>query len=49
VGGSAQTWETILPAELTPGSPLEFNLVMTKFGPPAVRIAYEIRLEPKGG
>ena len=45
MGGSARTWTTVLPDNLAPGTEIELRLVMTKFGPPAVDIDYEIRLE----
>lgn len=44
MGGSARAWQTILPADLVPSSSIQLRLVMTKFGPPAVRIAYAISL-----
>jgi len=45
VGGSARTWRTTLKDDIDPGSEIELRLVMTKFGAPAVDIAYEIRVE----
>jgi hypothetical protein len=33
---------------IAPGGDLTLNLVLTKFGDPAVNIGYEIRLEPVG-
>ncbi len=50
MGGTAQAWTTVIPsdlnlADLKPGSSLELRVVMTKFGSPAVNIAYEVRLE----
>ena len=45
MGGSAQSWTTTLPAALIAGSPIELRLVMTKFGPPEVELAYEILLQ----
>jgi hypothetical protein len=46
VGGAARKWEVDIKDEISPGSQIKFRLVMTKFNPPDVRIAYEIRLEP---
>ncbi len=45
MGGSAQEWGTVLNSDLVPDGQLNLNLVMTKFTPPDVRIAYEVRLE----
>ncbi len=35
----------MLSSDLVPGSQVKVRLVMTKFGPPGVRIAYEVRVE----
>ena len=45
MGGVAREWAAELPADLAAGSELTLHLVMTKFGSPSVRIAYEIRLQ----
>ena len=34
------------PADLVAGGEVRLRLVMTKFGPPGVKIGYEIRLDP---
>ncbi|MCH8109153.1 MAG: hypothetical protein IIB15_03405 [Chloroflexi bacterium] len=47
MGGSAREWSTVISSDIVPGSQVELRLVMTKFGPPGVRIAYEVRLEPQ--
>ena len=45
MGGTAREWTAIIPSEVVPGSQMELRVVMTKFGEPAVRIGYEVRLE----
>jgi hypothetical protein len=44
VGGSARSWSTRLSGRLVPGSVVRLRLVMTKFGPPALRIGYALEL-----
>ncbi len=46
MGGSAHEWDAVLDNDLVGGSTLEVRLVMTKFGPPAVEIAYSVDVEP---
>jgi hypothetical protein len=41
VGGSAHDWRTGLDDGLVAGSPIELNLVMTKFGGEPATIGYE--------
>jgi hypothetical protein len=36
-----------LDADVVAGSAVELRLVMTKFGPPDVDVAYEVRVEPR--
>ena len=45
MGGSAREWKGRLPSALAQGR-LTLHLVMTKFNPPPVTIAYEVRLQP---
>ena len=47
MGGTAREWTAITPSDLVPGSEMHLRVVMTKFGEPAVRIGYEVRLEPE--
>jgi hypothetical protein len=44
VGGSARSWTGALRGQLAAGEFVRLRLVMTKFGPPAVRIAWTLRL-----
>jgi hypothetical protein len=44
VGGSARSWSGSLRRRLVPRGLVRLRLVMTKFGPPAVRIAWTLRL-----
>ena len=39
-------WSKVIDTDAAPGKTIQLRLVMTKFGPPSVRIGYEIRLEP---
>ncbi len=48
MGGTAREWTTIIPSDVVPGSEMQLRVVMTKFGAPAVRIGYEVLLEPDG-
>lgn len=45
MGGSALTWDSVLPLDIVPNSSLELNLVMTKHEPPDVRIGYTVELQ----
>lgn len=45
MGGSARTWTGTLPADLAAGGTIQLRLVMTKFGSPAVQIAYAISVQ----
>jgi len=36
-----------LDADVVAGSPIRLRLVLTKFGPPDVDLAYEVRVEPR--
>ncbi len=47
MGGTAREWTAIIPSDVVPGSEMQLRVVMTKFGEPAVRIGYEVRLEPE--
>ena len=46
MGGSARKWSKVIAADASPGKTIQLRLVMTKFGPPSVRIGYEISMEP---
>ncbi|MCH8184635.1 MAG: hypothetical protein IH862_00855 [Chloroflexi bacterium] len=47
MGGTAREWTAIIPSDVVPGSEMQLRVVMTKFGGPAVRIGYEVLLEPE--
>ena len=46
MGGSATRWETTLDDVPRAAGALTLRLVLTKFGAPAVEIAYRVLLEP---
>ncbi len=47
MGETAREWSAIIPSDVVPGSEMQLRVVMTKFGAPAVRIGYEVRLGPE--
>ncbi|NNF28064.1 MAG: hypothetical protein HKN73_12635 [Gemmatimonadetes bacterium] len=44
MGGSALSWSVGLSDDLVPGSFVQLELTMRKFGPPDVEIAWDLRL-----
>ncbi len=47
MGGTAREWAATIPSDVVPEGEMQLRVVMTKFGEPAVRIGYELLLEPE--
>ena len=47
MGGSAREWTRVLDEDLVPGSPVQLDIVLTKFGAPSVDIGWAVRVESR--